>query len=153
MEPKVPLGQLVVERGLLNEEQLEVALAEHLSSGKKLGEVLVDRGWLTEEQISELLEQQQARGDGTRGLELLRASVAEAEAELEPPPAEEGEAGPGHVLFVWTPSGYQLLSRAGEPPAVGSEVGVSGGLRVVTKVGVSPLPGDRRRCAFLDARD
>jgi len=55
------------------------------------------------------------------------------------------------VLFVWSPSGYALLSRAGEPPPVGSEVGVSGGLRVVTKIGASPLPGDDRRCAFLDA--
>jgi hypothetical protein len=94
-------------------------------------------------------------GDDTRGIDLLRSSVAEAEAELEPLP-EEAEPGaeedPGHVLFVWNPSGYELLSRAGKPPAVGAEVGVSGGVRVVTKVGASPLPGDHRPCAFLDAR-
>ena len=132
----------------MNAEQLEIALAEHMSSGKRLGEVLIDRGWLTPEQLAELLERQD---NGTRGIELLKSSVAEAEAELEPEGALESVDEPGHVLFVWAPSGYELLSRAGEPPPVGSEVGVSGGLRVVTKIGPSPLPGDRRLCAFLDA--
>ena len=142
------LGQLVLECGLLNAEQLEIALAEHMSSGKRLGEVLIDRGWLTPEQLAELLERQD---NGARGIDLLKTSVAEAEAELEPEAGDETDDQPGHVLFVWTPSGYELLTRAGEPPPVGSEVGVSGGLRVVTKIGPSPLPGDRRLCAFLDA--
>jgi hypothetical protein len=133
---------------LLTEEQLEVALAEHLSTGKRLGQVLVERGYVTEEQLLQLLESQQ---NGSRGIDLLKTSVAEAEAELEPEPSEQPDAGPGHVLFVWSPSGYSLLARAGEPPPVGSEVGVSGGDRIVTKVGPSPLPGDPRRCAFLDA--
>jgi hypothetical protein len=133
----------------LDAEQLEIALAEHMSTGKRLGEVLVDRGWLTPEQLAELLERQH---NGARGIDLLKTSVAEAEAELEPDDAEEPTTEhPGHVLFVWAPSGYELLARAGDPPAVGSEVGVSGGLRVVTKIGPSPLPGDRRPCAFLDA--
>jgi len=155
--PNVPLGQIVLQRGLLTEEQLEVALAEHLSSGKKLGEVLVDHGWLAPSQVAELLDQQGvgvAVDDGARGVGLIRARVAEAEAELEQPVVEadaDDEPGPGHVLFVWSPSGYALLSRAGEPPPVGSEVGVSGGLRVVAKIGASPLPGDDRRCAYLDA--
>jgi len=148
------LGQLVLECGLLNAEQLEIALAEHMSSGKRLGEVLIDRGWLTHEQLADLLHQQE---NGARGIDLLKTSVAEAEAELGPVRAgeeaaePETEGQPGHVLFVWSPAGYALLARAGDPPAVGSEVGVSGGLRVVTKVGPSPLPGDHRPCAFLDA--
>jgi hypothetical protein len=141
------LGQLVLECGLVNAEQLEMALAEHMSSGKRLGEVLIDNGLLTSEQLLELLHRQE---NGSRGIELLRTSVAEAEAELVPA-AEEASDDPGHVLFVWTPAGYELLARSGEPPAVGSEVGFSGGLRVVTKIGPSPLPGDRRPCAFLDS--
>jgi hypothetical protein len=157
--PTVPLGQLVLKRGLLDEEQLEIALAEHMSSGKMLGEVLVEHGWLTQEQITELLDWQlttDADEDGSRGIDLLRTRVAEAEAELEPGAteasgAEPPEPGPGHVLFAWTPSGYALLTRAGEPPPIGTEVGVSGGSLVVSKIGPSPLPGDRRRCAFLDA--
>jgi hypothetical protein len=157
----VPLGQLVLQRGLLDEEQLEIALAEHMSRGMKLGEVLVERGWLTQEQIAELLDEQLTTGagqDGARGIDLLRTRVAEAEAELDQPAAAEApeaeepaESDPGYVLFVWSPSGYALLARSGEPPPIGSEVGVSGGQLVVVKIGPSPLPGDRRRCAFLDA--
>jgi hypothetical protein len=159
--PTVPLGQLVLRRGLLDEEQLEIALAEHMSGGKMLGEVLVERGWLTQRQIDGLLhEQLTAAGgeDGARGIDLLRTRVAEAEAELDQPVATEApeveepaELDPGYVLFVWSPSGYALLSRSGEPPPIGSEVGVSGGRLEVVKIGPSPLPGDPRRCAFLDA--
>lgn len=147
----MPLGQLILERGLLNEEQVEIALAEHLASGKKVGEVLVERGWLTRGQLVELV-QEQVLDDGARGIDLLRTSVAEAEAELEPTPSEPEPAPDehGHVLFVWSPSGYALLGRAGAPPPLGSEVGVSGGLRVVVKIGPSPLPDDARLCAFLD---
>jgi len=159
--PTVPLGQLVLQRGLLDEEQLETALAEHLSSGKMLGEVLVERGYLTQGQIAGLLDEQLALaseaggddGDGeSRGIDLLRTRVAEAEAELDPaverPAGAETEA--GYVLFVPSPSGYSLIARSGEAPPVGSEVGVSGGRLVVVKLGPSPLPGDPRRCAFLD---
>jgi hypothetical protein len=148
---------MVLEYGLLNEEQLELALAEHLSTGAKLGEVLVERGWLTPSQLEWLLEEQAATAataemeNDARGIELLRTRVAEAEAELSPAHEEPDELELGHVLFVWNPSGYALLSRAGEPPPVGSEVGISGGSRVVTKIGPSPLPGDPRLCAFLDS--
>jgi hypothetical protein len=53
-----------------------------------------------------------------------------------------------HLLFIWTPNGYELRERDGEPPAVGDEVEDNGTLRVV-KVGPSPLPGDSRPCAYL----
>ena len=149
------LGQMVLEHGLLTEEQLELALAEHLSTGVRLGEILARHGFLTQKQLDWLLEEQAATAatrqlDGARG-ELLRTSVAEANADLEPETLEPDDSGPGHVLFVWNASGYALLGRAGEPPSVGSEVGVSGGRRVVVKLGPSPLPGDPRRCAYLDA--
>ena len=55
----------------------------------------------------------------------------------------------GHVLFVRTTSGYELVEREGEPPAVGSEVDLDGVALQVTKVAPSPLPGDRRICAYL----
>jgi len=55
----------------------------------------------------------------------------------------------GHLLFVWKTSGYELLEQEGEPPAVGSEVDLSGQSLRVTKVAPSPLPGDHRACAYL----
>jgi hypothetical protein len=58
----------------------------------------------------------------------------------------------GYVLFVWKTTGYELEQRDGEPPEVGAEVEVDGSTQVVTKVGASPLPGDRRRGVFLGSR-
>ena len=55
-----------------------------------------------------------------------------------------------YLEFVWTPNGYELREREGDPPAVGSEVEEGNGRFVVTKVAASPLPGDARRCAYLE---
>ncbi|HKT44830.1 MAG TPA: hypothetical protein VJQ85_08510 [Gaiellaceae bacterium] len=55
-----------------------------------------------------------------------------------------------HLLFVWKPSGYELREEAGDPPAVGSEVEQDGERLRVTKVAPSPLPGDKRECAYLE---
>jgi hypothetical protein len=58
-----------------------------------------------------------------------------------------------HVVFVSGPSSYGLLPREGRVPEVGSEIVLSDsaeGRYRVSKVGPSPLPGDRRRCAFLE---
>jgi len=54
-----------------------------------------------------------------------------------------------HVLFVSTPNGYELHEREGDPPPVGSEVEEQNARFVVSKVAASPLPGDGRRCAYL----
>ena len=54
-----------------------------------------------------------------------------------------------YLLFVWKPSGYELREREGDPPAVGDQVEEDGTLMTVTKVAPSPLPGDGRRCGYL----
>jgi len=54
-----------------------------------------------------------------------------------------------HLLFVRTPDGYGLRLAVGEAPAPGAQVFVDGAAHVVAKLGPSPLPGDRRRCAYL----
>ncbi len=55
-----------------------------------------------------------------------------------------------HLLYVWTPKGYLLEEREGEPPLVGSLVAADGGApQLVSKIAASPLPGDARRCAYL----
>jgi hypothetical protein len=56
-----------------------------------------------------------------------------------------------YLLFVWKPSGYELVEENGEPPAVGAHVDVDGEQLQVTKLAPSPLPGDRRVCAYLSA--
>ena len=59
--------------------------------------------------------------------------------------------GAGHLLFVSKSSGYELAEHDGEPPQAGSEVEEAETRYVVTKVGRSPLPGDERPCAYLNA--
>jgi hypothetical protein len=55
----------------------------------------------------------------------------------------------GHLLFVWKTSGYELREADGDVPALGSTVETDGKTLVVTKVGPSPLPHDKRQCAYL----
>jgi hypothetical protein len=56
-----------------------------------------------------------------------------------------------YLLFVWKPTGYELRERDGELPAVGAVLEENEGRMIVTRVGPSPLPGDDRRCAYLQA--
>jgi hypothetical protein len=57
----------------------------------------------------------------------------------------------GHLLFIWKPSGYELREADGEVPAVGAEVEADDQTLRVTKIAPSPLPGDTRQCAYLQA--
>ena len=54
-----------------------------------------------------------------------------------------------HLRFVWTPNGYELREREGDPPSVGEQVEEGEERLYVTKVAPSPLPGDSRPCAYL----
>jgi len=58
--------------------------------------------------------------------------------------------GGGHLLFAWTPEGYALHDGSGDVPAVGSRLQVNGHEYEVAKLACSPLPGDERRCAYLE---
>ena len=55
----------------------------------------------------------------------------------------------GHLLFVWKPSGYELREADGDAPGLGAEVEQDGTTFRVTKLAPSPLPGDKRQCAYL----
>jgi hypothetical protein len=55
-----------------------------------------------------------------------------------------------YLVFAWSPAGYMLIERDGDPPKIGDEVEVDDRRLRVTKVGVSPLPGDQRPCVFSE---
>jgi hypothetical protein len=55
----------------------------------------------------------------------------------------------GYLVFVWSPSGYMLRERQGDLPEIGAEVEEGDNRYRVTKIAPSPLPGDRRPCAYL----
>src|ERR687898_865855 len=56
--PWPALGALLLRDGALKVEQLEQALREKESSGKRLGEILVDSGFVTPTQVSRVLAEQ-----------------------------------------------------------------------------------------------
>lgn len=57
----------------------------------------------------------------------------------------------GHLVFIWKTSGYELGERTGDAPTPGTEVEEGDKRFTVTKLAPSPLPGDDRVCAYLQA--
>ena len=55
---KIRLGDLLVEKGLITEDQLMQSLAAQKKTGQKLGRTLISNGFVTEEQMLELLSTQ-----------------------------------------------------------------------------------------------
>lgn len=76
----LPLGELLVERGLLSERQLELALAEHNRSGRRLGEVLIGYGFVSQEALTSTL----LRQVGGLTSDEPEADVVEEEQAVEP---------------------------------------------------------------------
>src|SRR5476649_53980 len=62
--PKLPLGKLLIQKGVISEDQLRIVLIEQKRSGEPLGKLLISLGFVTEatvrEALSENLRQQSA---------------------------------------------------------------------------------------------
>lgn len=56
----LPLGELLVAKGLIEENQVAEALRIQKSTGKRLGEIVTERGWLEERQVLQALAEQLA---------------------------------------------------------------------------------------------
>ena len=69
-----------------------------------------------------------------------------------PEPVERVEE-PAPLLFVASPSGYRLAEPTGAALSPGDRVELVDGAYRVLRLGPSPLPGDRRRCAFLEREE
>ncbi|HEX8987398.1 MAG TPA: GspE/PulE family protein [Rhodocyclaceae bacterium] len=55
---RIRLGDLLIQQGLLTEEQLKLALTEQKRSGRKLGRIFVESGYTTEDSIAKALARQ-----------------------------------------------------------------------------------------------
>jgi type IV pilus assembly protein PilB len=73
--PKLRLGELLVQAGVIKEEQLKKALEAQKRTGLRLGEVLVQEGIVTQAQLGAVLENQL----GIRQIDLRTAAI-DAEA-------------------------------------------------------------------------
>jgi hypothetical protein len=96
--PWRPLGQLLVEKGIVEAADVEVALAEQRSTGRALGEILVQFGYVTSWTLAQALAEQHGVGLERKGG--AEEPTAAATTEPTPPPAEERE---------WQPLGKILL--------------------------------------------
>jgi hypothetical protein len=92
-----PLGQLLVQRGLLSQDELEAALDEQERTGGKLGEILLRNGLLSRLALASSLHEQSLAealeagfGSGLRGA-LGSAGPAKSDGE----PETEGGFGSG----------------------------------------------------------
>ena len=55
---KVRIGEVLVGRGEISEEQLKAALAEQKTSGRKLGRILIEQGFIDENKFLQILSEQ-----------------------------------------------------------------------------------------------
>jgi hypothetical protein len=53
-----PIGEILVERGLIRKDQLDAALARQSTSGARIGEILVEQGALSREEFETALREQ-----------------------------------------------------------------------------------------------
>lgn len=92
-------------------------------------------------------------------IERVVALLDEVTLAPEPEPIPTTPANPtapvpeGWVAFVHSPGGYRLLAQEGVPAASGATLELDDGAFRVLRLGPSPLPGDRRRCAFLEREE
>jgi hypothetical protein len=72
-----PLGALLVEKGLLTEQELDAALAEQRRTGRLVGQILVERGSLSAFALARALSEQ-------HGVEIQTEADIDANAILQP---------------------------------------------------------------------
>jgi hypothetical protein len=94
-----PLGQMLIDRGLLTEGELECALRVQQETEQPLGEILVDHQYVSIQALSKVLAEQ-------HGLAIQSAAAARERRLAVPPPA-----GPSAVDPTWRPLGELLVER------------------------------------------
>jgi type IV pilus assembly protein PilB len=111
---KKKLGEILVERGVIDEAQLEVAIREQRRLGGKLGRILIDLGLVTDDELSNALGQQtgvqQVDVDKVRPTDEALALVAEElarEYEILPLRIE----GDGLVVAMANPTDISAIDR------------------------------------------
>lgn len=61
---KAIVGEMLVRKGWISQTELEQALAEQLSSNKKLGEILIERNLIPQEILEKIIEKQYWQKNG-----------------------------------------------------------------------------------------
>ena len=114
----LPLGELLVERGLLSTVQLELALAEQRRTGLRLGEVLVSMGYMSETALARMLLEQVGLTVPPEPEPQVEEPEEHLEAAAVPEPEPEPERGPAPFVEL---DAVVVQSPVSEPqPALAS---------------------------------
>jgi hypothetical protein len=105
----------------------------------RLDDIALERLVETLRGTAELLEERLA---ASRPAPIATVAVPAAPS---PPAVEEA-----FILFVPTPAGYRLTVADGPVPERGELLRVEEEWYRVLRLGPSPLPGNRRRCVFIE---
>jgi hypothetical protein len=105
--------------------------------------------------IERVVELVDAVGDSktTPAPEPVVEAPREPSAAEEARPSQDTVAASGWLAFVGTAHGYRLVDVPGLTPRPGEPVELEGRPWRVLKVARSPLPGDSRRCAYLEGEE
>lgn len=58
LRPQKKLGEILLAKGMVTEEQISEAVALQRQHGRLLGQVLLDKGWISDRQMTEVLSEQ-----------------------------------------------------------------------------------------------
>ncbi len=110
---RTALGTLLIERGVLDQQQLDDALRIAAENGERLGEVIVHRGLISEEELAQVLAEQWQlryceRSAITFDSKALRRMSREDATRLEALPIQESND--GIVVAVAEPTEARLLA-------------------------------------------
>ena len=142
-EPQAPpLGELLVERGLLTREQLDEALADQVQTNRPLGEIVVKRGWVPGALIGQALATQ------VGGLVKSEYGFATGFAPL-PSVAREPAASPEEEFSAKLAS---LAAQLGEPPTPPAQAsGFAPPPTIPLRAAPAPAPATEAAQETLDA--
>jgi len=79
-KPKLRLGDMLVQAGLITPEQLNEALGRQRGTGKRLGQILLEEGYITQQELTRVLEEQL----GIESINLKQTAVDPKTARLIP---------------------------------------------------------------------
>ena len=111
---RTALGTLLIERGYIDQEQLDEALRRSAANGERLGEVIVKLGWASEDDLAKVLAEQwhlryfERSAISFDGKALKRMSWEDA-SRLEALPIQENDEG-AVVVAVAEPTDARLLA-------------------------------------------
>jgi hypothetical protein len=132
--------ELAAREEKLREQEEEIGLRRQELGAVELRRAATERREEEAERREEALAQREreaARRERTR------------EPGSAPVTANEPDPAAGHIL-VLADGGWRMIERDGPAPALDTAVDVDGTAYVVTRVGRSSLPGDRRARAYLE---